>query len=144
MSDFAGLRILADRLRTGIQQRHRRAILERAGEATVRAIAVETPFRTGTLQRSNVLTVQSLGEFARITNTQAYAPFVEYGRGPIEAAPGKVLRFEIGGQVFYRKRVKGTKPNPFYKRGAARSAPDRAAAMRGVAGEILAEIGGRR
>lgn len=140
----AALNRLAASLRQGIQQKHRQSILERAGYATIKGIEAETPVRTGDLRRGNVLTVQSLGDYARIHNIQPYASLVEYGRGPIEAAPGKVLRFEIGGQVLYRKRVKGTKPNPFYRRGAERSSAGREQAMREVGGQILAEIGGRR
>lgn len=144
MSDFAAMGHLADSLRRGIQQKHRHSVLERAGQVTITAgIEPETPYKTGDLRRGNVLTVQSLGEYARIHNIMAYAPFVEYGRKEVVAPPGKVLRFEIGGQVLYRKRVKGTRPNPFYRRGADRSASARAQVMRDIGGTILAEIGGR-
>lgn len=144
MSEFAALHRLADRLRRGIQQTHRRSILERAGYATIKGIEAETPVRTGDLKRGNVLAVQSLGDYARIHNLMDYATLVEYGRGPITAAPGKVLRFEVPGQILYRKRVKGTRPNPFYRRGAERSGAERARVMREVGGQILAAIGGRR
>jgi hypothetical protein len=144
MTNVDALHRLADSLRRGIQQKHRTSILERAGYATIRGIESETPVRTGDLRRGNVLTVQSLGDYARIHNLMDYATLVEYGRGPIEAAPGKVLRFEIGGQVLYRKQVKGTRPNPFYRRGAERSSGERARVMREVGGQILTAIGGRR
>lgn len=143
MSEFAALHNLAASLRQGIQQKHRTSILGRAGAATIQGIQAETPVRTGDLRRANVLTVQSVGDYARIHNLMEYASLVEYGRGPIEAAPGKVLRFAIGGQVLYRKRVKGARPNPFYRRGAERSAAEHARIMREVGGQILIEIGGR-
>lgn len=50
------------------------------------------------------------GELAAL---KSYASFVEEGRGPVVASPGKVLRFEIDGEVFYRKRVRAAKARPF-------------------------------
>ena len=38
---------------------------------------------------------------------------VERGRGPIEAPPGKMLRFRVGGRVLFRKRVGPARARPF-------------------------------
>ena len=44
----------------------------------------------------------------------AYAAYVEYGRGPIEARPGGVLRFVTrDGTVVFTKRVGPAKAQPF-------------------------------
>lgn len=42
-----------------------------------------------------------------------YPYVIEHGRGPIEAAPGKVLAFEIDGQMVFRKRVGPAAAQPF-------------------------------
>lgn len=42
-----------------------------------------------------------------------YPYVIEHGRGPIEAAPGKFLRFEIGGEVIFAKRVGPAAAQPF-------------------------------
>lgn len=42
-----------------------------------------------------------------------HAGFVEHGRGPVEAPPGKVLRFEVNGRVLFRKRVGPARARPF-------------------------------
>ena len=52
----------------------------------------------------------------RITNATPHIGYVLKGRDPVEAKPGKMLRFEIDGQVFYRKRVGGADANPFDER----------------------------
>lgn len=52
-----------------------------------------------------------------------YARHVEFGRGPVVASPGKVLRFTIGGRVLYRKRVGPARPRPFLFNVAARLKP---------------------
>jgi hypothetical protein len=49
----------------------------------------------------------------RIANDADYLPFVLRGRGAVVAGPGKMLRFEIDGQVFFRKRVGPAKANPY-------------------------------
>ena len=47
---------------------------------------------------------------------QARAPhsvFVEHGRGPVQAKPGGVLRFVVGGRVVFAKRVGAARARPF-------------------------------
>lgn len=44
-----------------------------------------------------------------------YAPFVEYGRGPIVATHAKTLRFVIGGKVIFRKRVGPARARPYMR-----------------------------
>jgi len=83
-------------------------------EASAKALA---PVQTGHLRRSitNQVTAHGKSIVARIGTNVPYARYVEEGRGPIEAGPGRVLRFEIGGQVFYRKRVGPARPKPYMK-----------------------------
>lgn len=74
------------------------------------------PVKTGHLRRS--ITHQPAtfaGGVARGrwgTNVP-YARHVEFGRGPVVAGPGRVLRFEVGGRVLYRKRVGPARARPF-------------------------------
>jgi hypothetical protein len=42
-----------------------------------------------------------------------YAKHVEFGRGPVVARPGGVLRFTVGGRVLYRQKVRAARPRPF-------------------------------
>lgn len=48
--------------------------------------------------------------------TAKHAKWVEWGRGPVVAKAGKMLRFEIGGQVLFRKRVGPAKAQFFLRR----------------------------
>lgn len=49
----------------------------------------------------------------RITNRTPYLRYVLKGRRAVVAKPGKMLRFQIGAQVFFRKRVKAARANPY-------------------------------
>lgn len=53
-----------------------------------------------------------------------YTSFVENGRGPIQAAPGKMLRFVINGNVLYRKSVGPSAPRPFIANAVAKMKTD--------------------
>jgi hypothetical protein len=75
----------------------------------------ETPVKTGTLRRS--ITSNPVTPTLGVVGTNVpYAKWVHNGRGPITAGPGKMLRFEIGGTVLFRKSVGPAKANPFMKR----------------------------
>lgn len=102
-------RIVRDEMRTGIDR------LTLQGE---RAAKQRAAVRTGHLRRS---ITHEPARFAggtvtgRFGTATPYARYVEFGRGPVVAASGKVLRFEIGGQVFYRKRVGPARAQPFMR-----------------------------
>jgi hypothetical protein len=49
----------------------------------------------------------------RVGSPLSYALIHHEGRGPVIAAPGKVLRFKVGGQVLFRHSVGPAKPNHF-------------------------------
>ena len=70
------------------------------------------PEKTGTLGKS--MRIARRGRYVReIYPTATYASFVENGRGPVFAKPGKVLRFEINGVIFFRKSVGPAAPRPY-------------------------------
>jgi Bacteriophage HK97-gp10, putative tail-component len=79
------------------------------------------PVQTGHLRRSITHNVTALGAniIARIGTNVPYAIYVEEGRGPIVARPGRWLRFTIGGVVIYTKRVGPAKGQHFMKRAIA-------------------------
>ena len=59
----------------------------------------------------------------RIHGGPEYALYVALGTGiygmhrtPIVPKQAKALRFEIDGKVFFRKSVKGQRPNPYHER----------------------------
>ena len=76
------------------------------------------PVKTGHLRRSITNNVVAFGGtiVAKIGTNVPYAIFVEVGRGPIVARPGHWLRFTIGSQVIYAKRVGPAKAQHFMKR----------------------------
>lgn len=71
--------------------------------------------RKGNLRRNYQTDVHATGDGASgsITNTTPYLRYVLEGRGPVVATRAKALRFVIDGRVFFRKRVKAAKANPF-------------------------------
>lgn len=73
----------------------------------------------------------------RISNDSPHLRYVLRGRGPIVAKPGKMLRFEILGQVYFRKRVGPAAANNFPPRARRRVAADIAAAPRRIVEHIV-------
>jgi phage gpG-like protein len=102
----------------------------------------EAPVRKrngGTLRRS--ITSNPVTPTLGIVGTNVpYAKWVHNGRGPITAGPGKMLRFEIGGEVFFRKSVGPAKANPFMKRALASQRGAIRAEWRGMAARIAARL----
>jgi len=78
----------------------------------------EAPVDEGRLHGSFQITQMGTLSWA-ITSNAEYRWIVNNGRGEIIAKPGHTLRFEVGGQVIYRKRVRAAKANPFYDRAIA-------------------------
>jgi hypothetical protein len=71
-------------------------------------VAIRTPIVSGRLITSLQTGFSAYGMSAQGTVSTAvpYAPFVEEGRGPVEARPGHMLRFRgRGGALVFRKRV---------------------------------------
>lgn len=87
---------------------------------------LETPVRTGHLRRSIAHVPASFGGgMARGSYGTAtpYARYVEEGRGPVVAGPGRMLRFTIGGRVLYRKRVGPARGRFMFRKGLQRLRP---------------------
>lgn len=69
----------------------------------------------GDLYRSIKVRKLSDGVYMVYTNEE-HAPYVEYGRGPVEADEGGYLRFENqNGEIIYRKRVDAAEEQPFWR-----------------------------
>lgn len=70
---------------------------------------------THTLERSIVKRpfVRGADVACRVGSDQLHALIHHEGRGPVHAAPGKALRFKVGGQVLFRKSVGPAKPNRY-------------------------------
>lgn len=95
---------LADRLDAVVQQ-----ALDEAAEEAVKYAASLTK---GELAAS--VQFRRNGSFGReIFSDKPYAEFVENGRPGFSAKNAKALRFEINGQVFFRKSVGPQAPKPF-------------------------------
>ncbi len=131
-------RIVREELTTGMK----RSVLAVEGDAK-RTV----PVLTGNLRRSLLGTVQAFGGGVRgIVGTNVpYARIVEEGRGAIVAGPGRVLRFVINGEVFYRKRVGPAKARPYLRPALTKN---RAAIVRelgpNTARRVIARLGGGR
>jgi hypothetical protein len=111
------------------------------GEAFTKA---DTPVKTGNLRRSIAHKPATFGGgVARGSwgTATPYAKWVEEGRGPIVAGPGKVLRFEIGGTVLYRKRVRGAAGRFMFRNATARIRPMVAREFAAVGKRIVARMG---
>lgn len=101
-----------------------RAVLRPLGERYRDTLIDETPVGKGPAEgrrrlRERYLTAEFYSATQasyRITNEAPYLRWVLEGRPAVVAPPGKVLRFQIGNQVFYRKRVKAARANPFVGR----------------------------
>lgn len=70
---------------------------------------------TGELRKSIRIDYNKMGSV--IYPTAHFAKYVERGRGPVVAGPGKILPIKIGqGTVIFRPRAKAAPANPFVKR----------------------------
>jgi hypothetical protein len=102
--------IVLDRRLSGagpVIQRHLVSGVDKAGKLIEGGAKGIVPVRTGHLRRNITSSARATsgGAQAIVAASTPYARFVEEGRGPVVASPGKVLRFTIGSQVIYRKRV---------------------------------------
>ena len=98
-------------------------------------LASETPKRTGKLARSSFFQITGAGvnqiltilQPARTPDGKFYGEFVREGTEPhdIMAVNAQALRFELDGEILFRKRVHhpGTQPNPYHRRVMARLKP---------------------
>ena len=80
----------------------------------------------GELQDTSTVTTTASGEtYTTVVAWPAkHARWVDQGRGPIEAAPGRMLRFETrSGEVIYRKRVGPARAQRFSTLGLAEAKP---------------------
>ena len=114
-------------------------------------LASATPKDTGKLARSTVFQiiggpmnqVLEVRQAARSPQGVYYGYIVREGRGPVVASPGKYLHFFIGGTEFFRKRVKGVKPNPYHRMVFARLRPQIQTIVNDMGRRIIAHISGR-
>ena len=88
--------------------------------------------KTGNLKHSIGTTVTRRGGNERVIVYAArkYAEFVHKGTGiygplkrPIRPVRAKALRFKIGGEVMFRRSVKGMRPRPFLTRAVQKIIP---------------------
>jgi hypothetical protein len=115
---------------------------------TIQGVAAAQPHigvKTGTLRRSMA---HKPATFGGGVATGSYGTAVPYarihndGRGPVVAGPGKMLRFEIGGQTLYRKRVGPAAGRQFMEKSVARIRPMLPREMNAVLKRIVARMGG--
>ncbi len=113
-----------------------------AGEGQAKRLA---PVKTGNLRRSITHTKASFagGSVSASYGTNVpYARWVEEGRGPVVARNARVLRFTIGGKVFFRKRVGPARGKRFMKGSRDWLEPQLHAEFRAVVQRIINRIGG--
>lgn len=72
--------------------------------------------------------------------TAKHAKWVEWGRGPVFAKRAKFLRFEIGGQVLFRKSVGPAKAQRFLGRSFDSNKASVIAAVDAAAARIVARV----
>ena len=102
--------------------------MRRIGKLMIPVLKGMTPVVTGKLKNSTRFQILGapdtqilqIRQGARSVGGAFYGEFVRKGTAKhvIEARPGKALRFVIGGQVVFAKRVNhpGTKANPYHVR----------------------------
>jgi HK97 gp10 family phage protein len=91
--------------------------MQRATLAVESDAKARVAVKTGNLRRSITSTARASagGVEGRIGTNTPYARYVEEGRGPIDAGEGRVLRFEIGGEVLFRRRVGPAAARPYLR-----------------------------
>lgn len=112
------------------------------GEAFTKA---ETPVKTGHLRRSITHKPATFGGGVARGSWGTATPYalpVERGRRGFSAGPGKMLRFEIGGKVLYRKRVGPAKGHFMFRKAEIRIRPMVKTEFQAVNRRIIARLGG--
>lgn len=91
-----------------------------AAEGILPDIIDETPIKTGTLRRSQIVTPHQARMTASISANTPYAHSIHEGSKPHDIVPrkAKVLAFMSNGEMVFRKRVRhpGNKGNPWMSR----------------------------
>ena len=82
------------------------------------------------------------GASYQIINQHMAVGYVIKGRPAVVAKEGKMLRFVIDGQVFYRKRVGPAKANPFDEKVATDMQSDADGLGERIAGRVIREYNG--
>lgn len=108
---------------------------------------VETPVRTGHLRRSIAMSPATFAGGAATGSwgtATPYARWIEEGRGPVVASPGKVLRFIPKGSStpIYRKRVGPARGHFMFKKALAKVRPLVGREMRDGIRRIVVRLGG--
>lgn len=149
MSADLVLRIIIDptlqRLRRidQVVSRAQMAELRPLGQRYIDVLKAETPEGKGEQPgrlRAGYRLVERYGPTSatlQITNAVPHLRWAWKGRGPVVAKRGKVLRFVINGQVFFRRRVGPSKPNAFPERAKAQMRPQIVAAAQALAQTIV-------
>ena len=75
--------------------------------------------------------------------TAKYAGWVNSGRGPVFARTAKALRFEINGQLFFRRSAGPAKAQHFAERGLEKATPKIQGRLTAAAGRFAAWANGR-
>lgn len=80
-----------------------------------RTIVRKDLYESGELLRSIKVRKVSDGVYMVYSNAE-HAPYVEFGRGPVEAEEGEYLKFtDENGNVIFRKRVDAAEEQPFWE-----------------------------
>ncbi len=101
--------------------------VKRTAEAAATYARIQGWYEHHTYKLRNSIKTSHAGVEAKVSANAPYAHYVEYGQRAhwIEARRKKVLRFEINGEVFFRRRVyhRGTGPRPFMRHAQEKATP---------------------
>jgi hypothetical protein len=99
----------------------------------------QSPVRTGNLRRTITSRVEQGGDRGIVGTNARYARAVHDGRGPV-VAKGKALRFKVGKQTVYRKRVGPAKGNPFMERAMRAARPQLERELKAWGDQMLSDV----
>ena len=123
-------------------QSEMRTGMRAAGGHTRDAAAKHIKNKSGDLAKSGKVEVTLTGKTveARVRFGAPYARIVNDGRGPVVAQRAKALRFEIDGEVLFRKRVGPAAGVHYLEKGQADAAPKVQAELEATTKRIAANL----